>query len=485
MAVALLLLLAVAPQTRAHTALPGPQAVAAMVTAGQFKAADEVIDAALASKPMADARRRAYRWQRERMRRMRMDFSLDAAQAKARLKRVIPDLTDAEFATWTESDYLEHMTIDGELRYFRRGISNLFLLSDQARARRAKPMQRSSSSLMSLSPLHVAVREAAAESGKQHVQPRRYRFTQTLTVDANAVPPGETLKVWVPYPQAIPGQQENIRFVTSQPAKHRLAPADTAQRTVYLQQVARAGEPTVFKVSYELTIFAQFTEVDPARVVAAEITPALAPFVAERPPHIVFTPQMRLFSEQIVGDETNPWRIAQKLFAAVDHIPWAGAREYSTIANISDYALHAGHADCGQQTLLLMTLLRMNGIPARWQSGMMFAPDGYWNLHDWGWLYIAPYGWLPMDVTFGALASDDPEIASFYLGGLDGYRLAFNNGYGHDFVPAKTSFRSDTVDSQRGEVEWQGGNLYYDHWSYDLQWSLLADGPEALENPSE
>ena len=78
---------------------------------------------------------------------------------------------------------------------------------------------------------------------------------------------------------------------------------------------------------------------------------------------------MRKFSREVVGDEKNPYRIAQKLFAAVDRIPWAGALEYSTITNISDYALHAGHADCGQQTLLLMTLLRLNGIPARWQSG--------------------------------------------------------------------------------------------------------------------
>jgi transglutaminase-like putative cysteine protease len=73
-------------------------------------------------------------------------------------------------------------------------------------------------------------------------------------------------------------------------------------------------------------------------------------------------------------------------------------REYSTISNISDYALRAGHADCGQQTLLLITLLRMNGIPARWQSGMVFSDDGsgYNNLHDWGrstWRPMAGCRW--------------------------------------------------------------------------------------------
>jgi len=39
-------------------------------------------------------------------------------------------------------------------------------------------------------------------------------------------------------------------------------------------------------------------------------------------------------------------------------------------------------------------------------------------------------------------------------------------------VPAKQHFRSDTVDSQRGEVEWDGGNLYYDKWDYHFDWKI-------------
>jgi transglutaminase-like putative cysteine protease len=192
----------------------------------------------------------------------------------------------------------------------------------------------------------------------------------------------------------------------------------------------------------------------------------------------VFTDAMRAFSRKVVGDEKNPYRIAQKLFAAVDRIPWAGAREYSTISNISDYALHAGHADCGQQTLLLMTLLRLNGIPTRWQSGMVFADDGkYSDIHDWGYLYLAPYGWVPMDVTTGRLQpgpGDDKSLEWFYLGGLDNYRLAFNGDFGQPFTPPKQYFRSDNVDSQRGEAEWSGGNLYFDQLGYDFKWTFLT-----------
>ena len=73
------------------------------------------------------------------------------------------------------------------------------------------------------------------------------------------------------------------------------------------------------------------------------------------------------------------------------------------------------------------------------------------NLHDWGWLYLAPYGWVPRTSTTGRF-EQAPDIEWFYLGGFDAYRIAFNDDYGREFVPAKTHFRSETVDLQRGEA---------------------------------
>jgi transglutaminase-like putative cysteine protease len=327
-----------------------------------------------------------------------------------------------------------------------------------------------------------AIYHAALTEHRSSVLPQRVRMTQTLTVNADAVPAGETVRAWIPYPQAVPGQQQDIRYVRSMPARHQIAPTTALQRTVYLEKPAVARQKTVFSVTYELTLLAQYHAIDPAKVQAESITPELAPFVAERAPHIVFTDAMRAFSRKVVGDEKNPYRIAQKLFAAVDRIPWAGAREYSTISHISDYTLHAGHGDCGQQTLLLMTLLRLNGIPARWQSGMVFFDKGsdngsdYSNIHDWGYLYLPPYGWVPMDVTTGRLhpgPGDDKALEWFYLGGLDNYRIAFNDDFGRAFQPPKQHFRSDDVDSQRGEAEWKGGNLYFDQTDYDFKWQIL------------
>ncbi|MGH8144715.1 MAG: transglutaminase-like domain-containing protein [Rhodanobacteraceae bacterium] len=439
-----------------------------LVNGGQFKAADAQIAVALQNPELPAAERKALHFQRVRMQRIAYDFDLTADEVEAKVRKKIPGLTEAEFARWNAHGLFEHKVIDGKLWYFRRSPSNLFDLSSEARKLAKLPPDTDDWSSYDTKVVH-----AALSSGHTGVMPQRVQVTQSLVVDADAVPAGKTIRAWIPYPQAIPGQQEGIEFISSVPSRHRVAPKAAKQRTVYLEKAAQAGKPTTFSITYQVTLYAQYHPIDPDKVVPAKITPALAPYVAERAPHIVFTEPLRVFSHQIVGDTTNPYRIAQKLFAAVDDVPWAGAREYSTIPDISMYTLDAGHGDCGEQTLLLMTLLRMNGIPARWQSGWTFTKSSYSDIHDWAQIYLAPYGWVPVDVTYGRLDSKDPAVKWFYLGGLDNFRIAFNNGYGDKFVPAKQHFRSDTVDSQRGEVEWDGGNLYYDKWSYHFHWKIL------------
>ncbi|TWI03558.1 transglutaminase-like putative cysteine protease [Luteimonas cucumeris] len=447
--------------------------VIALIDAGHFQQAEARITQALTDSSLDPPARDALGFQRERMRRILLDLTLSRDDVEQRVRKQIPDLKEDEFAKWDAAGLFEHQVIDGKRLYFNRSPSNLFRLSDEALARRDPKLPPLSDGQMStLNAHHREVRDQAIALGKSSVAPRRIRVTQGITVNADAVPAGETVRAWIPFPRARPGQQEDIRFIESTPGNHQIAPESTLQRTVYLEKPAQPGQPTQFSITYEVTIYGQYFDIDPDKVVPVEITPELAPFVDERAPHVVFSDDLRLFSAQVVGDEKNPYRIAQKLFAAVDKVPWAGAREYSTISNIPEYVRRSGHGDCGQQTLLLMTLLRMNGIPARWQSGMVYSDGDYWNLHDWGWMYLAPYGWVPMDVTTGRF---DPAsgLEWFYLGGFDAYRIAFNDDYSREFVPAKQHFRSETVDLQRGEVEWSGGNLYFDQWDYDFKVKIL------------
>ncbi len=464
-----------------HLEHPLLAAVISSIDAGEHQIAHARIDAALAKPALAENLRQALLFQRERAQRIASEFTLDEAQVRARLLSQIPDLRDDEFSAWDRQGQLEHLFINGEKRYFRKAVSNLFYVNPAALARRAKTAPRflDDAPLYAPHAHHRQVIEAALASGRTAVEKKTLRIRQRITVKKDAVPDGETLRVWLPFPRHIPGHQDNIRIVSSHPSPARIAGDEALQRTAYFEVPAKAGSETKISIEYETDIHARYHVIDADKVTASGSDGVLAEHLAERPPHIVFSDKLKAFSRAVVGEEKNPYRIAQKLFAAVDQIPWAGAREYSTLSNISDYAFSAGHADCGQQTLLLITLLRMNGIPARWQSGWEFSDAKFDTMHDWAQVYFAPHGWVPVDVTHGVLAADDARLKWFYLGGLDSYRLIFNDDYSREFSPAKQHFRSETVDLQRGEVEWRNGNLYFDQWSYGLDWAVDAPLPPA------
>ena len=217
------------------------QQVITLIDAGQFKAADADIGKALAQPGVTTDTHEALLFQRERMRRILLDFTLDADAAKARVRKQIPDLTDAEFARWDQQGLIEHQVIDGCTLYFKRAPNNLFLLSAEAAARRAHPAPSSDDPMETLNDHHRAARREALATHRSSVTPNHVRVTETVTVHADAVPAGETIRAWLPFPRELPGQQEDVRLVDSQPGGARVAPAGTLQRTAYLEKQAQAG----------------------------------------------------------------------------------------------------------------------------------------------------------------------------------------------------------------------------------------------------
>ncbi len=92
------------------------------------------------------------------------------------------------------------------------------------------------------------------------------------------------------------------------------------------------------------------------------------------------------------------------------------------------------------------------------------------NLHDWAEYYIEGAGWIPIDVSFGRADTDNSLLPKrFFLSGMDSYRLYINSDYSGSFFPEKKYPRSETVDFQRGEVETDSENLYFDKWNYKMQ----------------
>ena len=118
----------------------------------------------------------------------------------------------------------------------------------------------------------------------------------------------------------------------------------------------------------------------------------------------MFTAEMRELSRQIVGRQTDPCRKAKMIY------DWIADPSSTAIpSNTRPSAISAiiaavkGYGDCGQAAFLFITLCRLNGIPARWQSGWNTFP-GLKDIHDWSEIYLAPYGWVPVDPYMGLFA---------------------------------------------------------------------------------
>ena len=227
-------------------------------------------------------------------------------------------------------------------------------------------------------------------------------------------------------------------------------------------------------------------EVDPDKVRAFDSTDsAIAAFTNEAP-HVVFSPEMTQLSKKILAGEKNPARQARLFYDWIGaNIKYSFATEYSTIPNISEYCRAHGYGDCGQEALLFITLCRLNGIPARWQSGWDTFP-GAEDIHDWTEICLAPYGWLPVDPYMSIFATQyadqlnpgqQREVRDFYFGGRGQWRMAANADHAQMLMPPKKSFRSDDVDFQRGELECEGQNIYFKHFHYDFTVKELPAAP--------
>ena len=298
----------------------------------------------------------------------------------------------------------------------------------------------------------------------------------TVTASREAAPAGEIIRAWLPIPRQYPFQN-GFKLDGSSPPVINLASENSRIRSVFMEQRAEANGPTKFEITYSYTARGVFFDLKPEAIGRPDLSdPALAQFVAEAP-HVVFTGQIRKLARGIVGSETNPMLQARAFYDWIGgNIQYSFAREYSTLTNISDYCLSHRYGDCGQEALLFITLCRSQGIPARWQTGWNTFP-GFNDIHDWTEIYLAPYGWVPVDPWAGIFATryctaltegERRELHDFYFGGLDYYRMAANSDHSMALDPPKKSMRSDDVDFQRGELEWDGGNIYFDNYSYKM-----------------
>ena len=406
--------------------------------------------------------------------RTELDFSASSDKINQQIRDRFGDIFPEEIRSWEEKNWLECRIINGEKKYFNRAFSNLLLLRDfylnramrdSAEARDPEIIHRKS---------HT--REIIKESNGSPVLPVKLKVNYVITVFPGSVPAGETVRCWLPYPKENHKRQGKVTLISTSHPDYIISPDTAVHRTIYMEGKAMSDKPLLFSISYSYITSGQYFDPDLIKPQPYNIQTGLyMKYTSEEPPHICFTERVKKTADSIAGNENNPFVMLRKFYYwFAESIPWTGALEYSTIPVIPDYVLENSRGDCGMQTFLLMSMLRYKGIPVRWQSGWKMPPDAK-NLHDWCEVFIEGTGWIPVDISYGLQYTDNIKLREFYISGIDSYRLIVNDGVSGTLIPLKKFLRSEPYDFQRGEVEWAGGNLYFDQWDYEMQIEYDAD----------
>ncbi len=466
-----------------------------VMAAGNFTEAEKLIKMKIATEELTPAQVWDLNFKIEVMDRIRQDFSRDDSTVFAQLQKYYPEVTREQMAKWEEKLILESMTIDGEKRYFRNSARNVFRIDEEAEALYNKTHPYSPDPLDTFVDESVTkVLKTARKTGKSIVEPEKLKIRYWISVKPDEVPAGEVVRVWMPYLRNE-DIYKNIKLVATSQPDYIISPEQYAHRSIYMEKVAEAGKRTEFWYEMTFTTHHKFHDFEPQDVKPYDTQSELyKTYTAERAPHIVFSDRIKNITDSLVKGETNPYLKSVRIFDWIcDHFPWASAREYSTLDNIPEYVITNDHGDCGQVALLFITMARYAGIPAKWESGWMLHPMEI-NLHDWVRVYYEGVGWVGVDPSFGRVilkeelehnaprgrvlpSADKSKLDSdyfyFYTHGMDAWRFIVNSDYSQPFYPAKIHPRSETVDFQRGEVEWRGENLYFGRWNYDLELEVL------------
>ena len=409
--------------------IPLPEDVLKLKSFGDFEGAQKMIQHFL-SKDIPQSLRKRLEIEEDIIRVMGNDeYPYTYEEALEIMSSHLKDFKEEELRYLKEISAADWIYIDGTVHFQRRFYENLIKTRQDLAARvMVQDVDDAQANEQKLKLLNDNVKYMKEHGGRSV----RIQIRATIKAKKEFEEVGRKVRVHLPVPK-ICQQVSNIRILGSSPEIAYTAPENAPQRTVYFETELQPDQE--FMVEYAYDYHVDYVELDPARAAAKQPDFCLE----EQAPHIMFTPYLRELRDELAGDETNSVILARRFYDFVTtKIMYSYMREYFTIDCIPEYCAVNQKGDCGVQALLFITLCRMSGIPARWQSGL-YATEFYTGCHDWAQFYVEPYGWVFADPSFGGSAwrSGNTERWNYYFGNLDIFRMPANSEIQMEFMPEK------------------------------------------------
>lgn len=363
-------------------------------------------------------------------------FNLTFEQAKAIIQKNYPNVkTDAEVFQFIEEKKIQKYEKNGEMFYFDDMETNL-CHRDFELSQRTEGWNQHYESIIktSLSPyLHKEMNAQSINS--PYYNPQKYLVDYAISVDKENLPDKGQIKLWIPLPLKT-AVQEGFKLIKVEPADAVVGYPKTSGDIAYILLDIDSSPQKDLNISllYTYTHYQQSFNVDLEEVGAYDINSEVYKRYTKSSNDIFFNEEMRKLAQRIVGDETNPYLMAKKIYDYIinniDYSLMAHAYLESEGIPESLYVFEHGYGDCGAQAMFFSSLCRSLGIPARTTGGFQLFTDELGS-HFWAEFYLPNYGWVPVDSSAGSVSQyaywmseeEKENFTTFFFGNQDPLRM--------------------------------------------------------------
>ena len=374
------------------------------------------------------------------MRELPRQFCAPRSRAIEMIRGEWPDFTDEQFDELVENKRIDWRFVDGELYVLDNFLDSLRVYPREVPGLEPEP------------PRDNAKRDAMLAIMRRDGGAARV-ITIRASIKVPGVQDGETVRAWLPLPAAC-AQQSQIEILNATPGAS-VAPEDSPARTVSWESSDRRA----FEVTYRYRIDAPYTDAYAGQLPVSPNEDEPGPDdIAEDRPHVAFTPYLRDLTSRVVKGCATALECARAIYDYVtENVDYRYQPAYSQLDGIAENCARSLRGDCGVMALTFITMCRIAGIPARWQSGLYVAAD-HIGPHDWARFHTPKTGWLWADCSFGSSArrNGEAERRRHHFGNLDPWRMVANSRFEPDFMPVCDGIREDPYDNQMGEASVDG-----------------------------
>ena len=367
-------------------------------------------------------------------------------ETRTMLTAAFPQVPPGEREAWIAQGKIESTTIDGEPRFFDDVVSNvkyrnvdLFRQDPQMRAGYEQAYKV-------IKPIIDA--GPGADPWQPFIRPISRTGTGTLAVPRDKLPASGTLKMWFPIP-IVTGPQTNVAVLSITPTTYvKGAPSiDRDIGLIYMEvPLAQLTQDLTIVIQFTFDHYEQWFQVDPERVGEYDRQSDLYRQYTTSFGNTLVTDEIRTTAQTVIGNETNPYRAAKKLYDYIlDTVTYSYMPHFALWPRgepESVYVHRNRFGDCGAQSIYFSALCRAVGIPARTTGGWQLF-SGNFGDHFWAEFYLPNYGWVPVDPTFADMVGyltdvsdqDKKEFRDFFFGNQDHFRCNVQKDVDVPFIP--------------------------------------------------